>query len=860
MMHNVSHQPLLFTTFIVLFSSSLTAQVRIKERLEIKPKPPAQAVVSAEPVMFTEDPNPGGLPHVLVVHACFITASATIEMHGAPSSDLYVKTSAGGAIAWYNGHGYSPPLHGDNPVTFRAQCASVPIKLESTWEGSDIRSMTKTITFSSAMFVINGMLSGTPYTVTAQLSAVSDNSSDLRTMDLTSERTQLTQCQTDAGVRFEATDNTGGFYYGMTCTGRVYHKISVQSSYDVSLEHQGNWLKEVEYDWGLRGSRVRWNYHGETAPGTATFTWQIEGQSKTKTFDLVVAPEEMKITFGKDEIEYGESTTVRADAKNRDGTLSPIPAGWTVWFQMMEGSDKGFLYSLDGKQTGDWIVGTSPEVKFQANSQANSPGQILVPIATWITNDNGGVMVSTRSSDKSDSLRKPNLLLKNPFAAKMKSLASSDGNPLQMLSTRATVVEPCQGSSAIDTLVVKKKTQVDHFLVLLSRDTIAYHDACVFFVIALGADNKEVPLDSGKVVMFVVDSSRYGSYLINNSVRMDTSIIQVPYGLARSGEIQYASDGIDPIYIGPRTLNFRVYLRDEATKKGTACLTIKSRAIITLKFSKNELKPLGDSDNKNEDPKCVSPPTKDSCRKVIDFSKVDNCTLTLSVTDHLGKGIADYPFWIQTGVRDSSGGHDHATGRPTGWLITPDKDTVKLFRGKTDTTGKSIFRYLCSGVGGVDSVYAEGMTKKDTATATLSLTMGKFDSLEIGTHYDLIGQYGTHDVQSPHRMNHYGSQALIGMIKALSDTAFNDKKIKLRINDMSLELGGPFDCSPHSLWNTPHQNHREGVSVDIDDQATTSIGANTLVTKKHLNDWAQRVQKGGLSIGDERTHFHLTIK
>jgi hypothetical protein len=247
---------------------------------------------------------------------------------------------------------------------------------------------------------------------------------------------------------------------------------------------------------------------------------------------------------------------------------------------------------------------------------------------------------------------------------------------------------------------------------------------------------------------------------------------------------------------------------------------------------------------------------------VIDFSKVDTCTLVLSVKDQRDKGIANYPFWITIGVRDSSGGHDHTVGRPIGRLVTSDKetkDTVKSFHGKTDSTGTSKFRYLCSGFGGYDSVYVEGLTKKDTANLTILVTMPKFDSLESGAHYFLIGQYGTGSVESPHRLNHYGSKNLIKTIKALADTAYSDTKVKLRINDISLIFGGPFDCSTHSLWNTPHQEHREGVSVDIDDQTLSANGQLTQVSVAKINEWVRNFMNKP-SVKNEGDHFHVTVR
>ncbi len=203
-------------------------------------------------------------------------------------------------------------------------------------------------------------------------------------------------------------------------------------------------------------------------------------------------------------------------------------------------------------------------------------------------------------------------------------------------------------------------------------------------------------------------------------------------------------------------------------------------------------------------------------------------------------------------------GHDHSSDRPKGKLVTPE-DTVESFRGKTDTSGTCTFTYLCSGFGGYDSIHVEGLTKKDTATLTILVRMTKFDSLESGAHYDLIGQYGTGNVESPHRLNHYGTASLIATLKALADTAYGDSKIKLRINDMSLVLGGPFDCSPHSLWNTPHQNHREGANADVDDYAVSTDETLTLVTTAKMKE-LMRNSVSKPSVINEGNHLHVSLK
>ena len=103
-------------------------------------------------------------------------------------------------------------------------------------------------------------------------------------------------------------------------------------------------------------------------------------------------------------------------------------------------------------------------------------------------------------------------------------------------------------------------------------------------------------------------------------------------------------------------------------------------------------------------------------------------------------------------VRDASGGHDHSEGRPTGRFVTEDNDTLAELEGKTGADGEAKYTYLCSGIGGIDSIFVQGRTPYDTATATILLKMGKFELMTEGEHYDLIGAYGEPGVTSQHRV------------------------------------------------------------------------------------------------------------
>ncbi|MFA5832451.1 MAG: penicillin-insensitive murein endopeptidase [Bacteroidota bacterium] len=282
---------------------------------------------------------------------------------------------------------------------------------------------------------------------------------------------------------------------------------------------------------------------------------------------------------------------------------------------------------------------------------------------------------------------------------------------------------------------------------------------------------------------------------------------------------------------------------------GTATLyvdTTKS-AKISITVSDETLLPLSDSDNKG--------PKK---ARVIDFSNVKRTKVTVIVKDGSDTPMPNYPFTINALIRGYSGGHDHNTTRPVGRFILK-KDTVSVMKCTTDVKGEIKLDYLCSGFGGVDSIFVQGETNKDTASATIVVKVPGLTELTSGSHYDLIGANagGSH-----HNKNHYGKANLINTLKTIADTAYSKKSYRLRFNDMSLIYGGPFDINNN--WDTPHQNHREGVSVDVSSTAVTDNGSSRSVTEDRLSNWLGTSSRGFryYSIQNEvltARHYHVTV-
>ena len=103
---------------------------------------------------------------------------------------------------------------------------------------------------------------------------------------------------------------------------------------------------------------------------------------------------------------------------------------------------------------------------------------------------------------------------------------------------------------------------------------------------------------------------------------------------------------------------------------------------------------------------------------------------------------------------------------------------------------------------------------------------------------------------SQHRVNHYGTSDLIKKLKALADSLYADSSHVLRLNDLSLQFGGPFDIKNN--WDTPHQTHRLGVNGDVSYRSATGAIIDSTQFEARVNDIGGTVQKHG--------HYHVKFK
>jgi murein endopeptidase len=95
----------------------------------------------------------------------------------------------------------------------------------------------------------------------------------------------------------------------------------------------------------------------------------------------------------------------------------------------------------------------------------------------------------------------------------------------------------------------------------------------------------------------------------------------------------------------------------------------------------------------------------------------------------------------------------------------------------------------------------------------LVLFPGGTKHIKVGGTCEHHGPGGGGSCETPDN-NHWGTNRLGQAIQAIAN-AYDSlhRRVRLRINDMSLPHGGLFDVNGN--WLTDHREHREGINADI---------------------------------------------
>lgn len=224
-----------------------------------------------------------------------------------------------------------------------------------------------------------------------------------------------------------------------------------------------------------------------------------------------------------------------------------------------------------------------------------------------------------------------------------------------------------------------------------------------------------------------------------------------------------------------------------------------------------------------------------------------------------------------------AGGHDHDTERPKGTFERRPKEgglqeahCLVVLDGQG--MGKCLVpvTYHPDEVSGTETIEATA-TGFGQATTNVTVEVPGLEPLpEDPTRYELVGapdnHAGTNDPCRParptskHFQNHFGTRRLITAVREVADRMLRETGILLRVNDMSLPLGGLFDIDNN--WISPHDGHRVGLEVDIGVQGIRNRACpqyDLLQLQRAIFQATRKLPKLELDKRGNPTHFHGSI-
>ncbi|MBM4162705.1 MAG: hypothetical protein FJ217_16615 [Ignavibacteria bacterium] len=370
--------------------------------------------------------------------------------------------------------------------------------------------------------------------------------------------------------------------------------------------------------------------------------------------------------------------------------------------------------------------------------------------------------------------------------------------------------------------VVRTAPLVDHFEVRLEPEEIAFTETSRIFVQAKDANDQDIEFDENEqLLLYLMTNPEYGTFIDVNGDTVKTSPPSLPnvrYGDAREGRIRFAAVKTNPKT--QATSVIRVEWQQDATKTGEKEITILEKTLKILMQGPKEVWPL------------LPPATPTNPHP-------DNTTLLEIRLTRGGLPVSGHGFRLSTDYVDRSGGHDHddqPNRRPRGDFenyghfvsaqTTPNKRANPM-EEKTQSNGKASYTYVASRFGDRMKLRVESLENK-LLWDTLSVVerVPDLELLPDSPNYVKIGgtcnHHGPRDdseyanCRTPDN-NHWGALLTLQAIDSIAANYHREfpNDPRLRVNDISLQLGGRFDINGGWVGNGYHEFHRFGRDVDI---------------------------------------------
>ncbi len=413
--------------------------------------------------------------------------------------------------------------------------------------------------------------------------------------------------------------------------------------------------------------------------------------------------------------------------------------------------------------------------------------------------------------------------------------------------------DPPQGSEGMvvitatsANIVLEKSFKVrrrvpDHFAITLEHDEIAFTETSKIFVQAKDINDQDVVFDDDEKLFFtVIENGQYGTFINKNGDTVKTeppTLGDITYADARSGQIRFAAVKKDPAV--REVAKIRVAWQGDETKKGEKEIAVLEQTLKIVLHGPREIWPLLPP---------ASPTNPHS----------DNTTLLEIQLTRAGLAVSGHRFHLETDYVDGSGGHDHGDqpsrrergdfenyGHFVSSQTTPNTRANPI-EEETQSNGRASYTYVASRFGDRMKMRV-GSLENELLWDTLSIVerVPDLEPLPDSPNYLKIGgtcnHHGPRDdnahqgCRTPDN-NHWG--ALL-TLQAIDSIAANYHRLfasdlTIRVNDISLPLGGRFDISGFWVGNSNHEFHRFGKDVDV--RSSTIHADDIFDSEDDIND------------------------
>ena len=371
-------------------------------------------------------------------------------------------------------------------------------------------------------------------------------------------------------------------------------------------------------------------------------------------------------------------------------------------------------------------------------------------------------------------------------------------------------------------LIAAQRPSLHHFSVTLTPDTIAFTETSRIFVQAKDADSQAVEFDTTALLrLSLTAKEEYGTFIDKNGdtlTRTPVRLENVPYGDVKSGVIRFAAVNKNPDSLV--VCRMQVELQSDSSKNAEKDIIVLEKTLKIVMADPHAVRP--------------SIPTENGNAALVDQRKKP---FEVSMTRGR-RPVANHPFRLRTDYVRGSGGHDHDDTPAV--VRTDNDDNYGYFTAGQSTTrrrplvdstnalGRFAVTYHASIFGDTMKVYLDSRANrllKDSISVT-ELVAG-LELLPDNANYASVGgtcnHHGPSDrgignqCQTPNNNHGINSEALGSLESAASEfrnARWNRSRERMRINDISLPFGGLFDIS--GRWLNPHDSHRNGKDVDIE--------------------------------------------